>query len=91
MNNISTMVSDGTLTVVGSIISGVAAALWALMRWTIGRFDHHDERITKLERNSVDQETFDTTVTNMYSKVEEGFRHVNIRLDTLYNLLASKN
>lgn len=78
---------DNIMTTALPIISAVMAGVWGFIRWILKRFDHHDERITKLERDSVGQDEFNRSVSEIYCKVENGFRHVNERLDKMYELM----
>lgn len=78
------------LAAVVTIISAVGAGFWGIVKWVISRFEHHDERITTLERTSVDQKQFDEVVAGVYRKVDDGFRHLNERLDQLYQLLIQQ-
>jgi len=84
----TTLLTDSSVsTFVLPILSAMVAGIWGLIRWIIKRFEHHDERLTQLERDSVGQEEFNRSVSQIYCKVEDGFRHLNERFDKMYQLM----
>lgn len=85
------ILEDGAfLTFLGSVLTAIVTIVVAAVRWVNQRFDHHDERIAELERNHVNQEEFDTAISRLYSKLEEGFKETNKQFQELYRLLLER-
>jgi hypothetical protein len=76
-------------TIIMTILSAIVAGVWGVIRWIAGKFDRHEERIVRLETNTVCHEEFSSNVRQIYDKVDAGFKHLNERLDAVYQILAT--
>lgn len=80
---------SGYLALVFSVISAGVAGVWKLWTRVNRRFNHHEQRLATLERDSVTQAAFDSSISKIYSKVESGFQHLNERFDQIYQLMVT--
>ena len=76
--NILSNASDSTLL---ALLTALGTGLYAAVRWVFGQFEEHNDRITELERDQLTRDTFDTAILTIYSKMSEGFTHVEVRMD----------
>lgn len=85
---------NAVLTILSALLTAFGAACVACANWVIRRLDHHDNRLIELEQNHVNQEEFNSAVSEIRRKLDDGFKATTERFDQLYRLLieqASRN
>ena len=74
---------DSFISWVGGLVAFISTCAVGTAKWFIGRFDCHNERIAKIEREYVSKEDHDADLQEIYKKMDDGFNNLHRRFDEL--------
>ncbi|WP_019865145.1 hypothetical protein [Methylovulum miyakonense] len=74
----------------GTVLVVLGTIVLAGIKMALNKLESHDTRIAVLERDTVHKEQHNRDISEIYTKIDNGFSHVGQRLDGLFNLLIDK-
>lgn len=74
-----------------ALISAVGAGVITIFKVISSKFSEHNVRITDLERESTSKEAYESSVSRVYFKMDEGFKRIHERIDKVFDYLADSS